>query len=778
MVAKARREAPDDDRVWLASADAATRGNRFDEAADWLARCERARPDDPAVWRARLEWARAADRPDEALRASAHLPASAFPRARVLALRAWLAARAGDREAERKALDDLIALDPCEAVALERLADLAAQAGEARRVADLRRRKAAVDAARDRYRALMNLPDLPPHAAELARAAEGIGRRADARLWWDVAARQDGAPDSEARAAIDRLAKAEPPPEPAGPTLADLLVPLRPSSGWKAAASVALVVPTFADEAASRGLSFRFDNGRSDLHQLPETMSGGVGLLDFDGDGWLDVYAVQGGPFPPPAGRAPFGDRLFRNVGDGRFEDATASSGLAGFPGGYGHGVAVGDFDNDGRPDLFVTRWRSYALYRNLGGGRFEDATARVGLGGDSDWPTSAAWADLDGDGDLDLYVCHYLKWDPATSAPCRHPDRSEYTYCEPRDFSALPDHVFRNDGGRFVDVSAEAGLNDRDGRGLGVIAADLDGDGKTDLFVANDTSANFFFRNLGGFRFAEEGHETGLATNASGGYLAGMGVACGDLDGDGRLDLAVTNFFGETTTLYHNLGGGLFADRSAESGLATPTRLVLGFGLAALDANNDGRLDLTQANGHVNDFRPTTPYAMPPQLFLGDGTGRLVDFSDRAGPPWSVPRVGRGLAVADLDNDGKVDVLIVADDAPLALLRNTSTTPDHFLTLGLEGTKSNRDGVGARVEVTASGRTQVATRFGGGSYLSASDPRLHFGLGATGKAERVEVVWPSGRRDRYEELAADRAYRLREGDPTPGHLPGLASGR
>jgi hypothetical protein len=257
------------------------------------------------------------------------------------------------------------------------------------------------------------------------------------------------------------------------------------------------------------------------------------------------------------------------------------------------------------------------------------------------------------------------------------------------------------------------------------------------------------------------------------------MGVACGDLDGDGRIDVAVTNFFGESTTLYHNLGKGLFADRTAAAGLAAPTRFMLGFGLAALDANNDGFLDLAEANGHVNDFRPSTPYQMPAQLLLGDGSGRLVDASDRAGAPWQFKRVGRGLAQADVDNDGKVDVLIVSDDTPLALLRNNgAAAPGHFLTLALQGTRSNRDGVGARVEVTAGGQTRIDTRFGGGSYLSAGDPRLHFGLASATKADRVEVVWPSGRRDRYEELPADTGYRLVEGDPTPRPLEGFARGR
>ena len=376
------------------------------------------------------------------------------------------------------------------------------------------------------------------------------------------------------------------------------------------------VIPTFVDEAAERGLVFNFDNGRTEEHQLPETMAGGVAVLDFDGDGWLDVYALQGGPFPPRGPLPPFGDRLFRNCGDGHFQDVTATSGLAALPGGYGHGVAVGDYDNDGRPDLFVTRWGSYALYHNLGGGRFQDATTQAGLGGYRDWPTSAAWADFDNDGDLDLYVCHYLKWDADKPALCEYPERSKpgYMYCDPLAFPGLADHVFRNDGGRFVDVTAEAGIVDRDGRGLGVVAADLDDDGKVDVFVANDLSANYFFRNLGGFRFSEQATEAGLAASAEGGSLAGMGIACGDLNGDGRLDLAVTNFLNQATTLYTNHGGGLFSDRSAAMGLAVATRQYFGFGLAALDANNDGWLDLVQANGHISDFGPSIAYAMRAQ--------------------------------------------------------------------------------------------------------------------------------------------------------------------
>jgi hypothetical protein len=322
--------------------------------------------------------------------------------------------------------------------------------------------------------------------------------------------------------------------------------------------------------------------------------------------------------------------------------------------------------------------------------------------------------------------------------------------------------------------VSESAGIRaaDRDGRGLGVVAAHLDDDDRIDLFVANDRTANFLFLNRGGFRFDEKAAESGVATNAEGRYLAGMGIACGDLDGDGRLDLAVTNFYGESTTFYRNLGAGQFADQSTTIGLAAPSRYLLGFGAAFLDANNDGRLDLATANGHVNDLRPNVPFAMPAQLLLGEPSGRLVDVSPRAGEPWQVPRLGRGLACGDLDNDGQLDLLIVGEGSPLAYFHNQGPY-GHFIVLQLEGTasRSNRDAVGARVTLTAGGRRQTAERFGGGSFLSAQDHRLHFVLAEATIVESVEVHWPSGRVDRFTGLAADAGYLLREGCLEPRSL-------
>ena len=315
------------------------------------------------------------------------------------------------------------------------------------------------------------------------------------------------------------------------------------------------------------------------------------------------------------------------------------------------------------------------------------------------------------------------------------------------------------------MDVSAEAGIVDLDGRGLGVVVADLDDDGLMDIYVANDMTANFLYRNLGGLRFEQIGLISGSGTNGEGGYQAGMGIACGDLDGDGRLDLAVTNFYGESTTLFRNLGRGSFADQTANSGLKTPSRHVLGFGASFLDADDDGRLDLVTANGHVNDYRPSIPYAMPAQLYLGLGDGRLVESSSKAGDCWKIPRIGRGLAVGDLDDDGRQDVLILAQASPVAYFRNLGTVDkSRSITLQLEGTRSNRDGVGARVTLTASGKSQVAQRSGGGSFLSASDPRVHFGLG-TEETGTIEVRWPSGQVDRHEKLRAGARYRLIEGD-------------
>ena len=790
-VTRAAGLAPDDDRVWLAQAGLAIQSARFDQAKKWLDDCLKKRPEDTAVWRARLFLGRAMNHAEDVLATLNHLPIDALSEPELLELKAWLASTRGRTQDEQKALKELVAKEPGQTRAFERLAVIASQAGDLERAASLRKRKAVLDEAKDRYRRL--LVDAVPkdRLVELAELAGTLGRRFESRGWWLVAARLEPENPKVAEA-IEQLRGQ---PEPGflvlnqkgsvAEYLGDLAGPTALASKPGEAKDVRpSYAPEFRDDSRAAGLEFVFDNGRSPICQMPETTAGGVGLLDYDGDGWLDVYAVQGGNFPPSASTPHQSDRLFRNKGDGTFEDATTRAGFPETSTDFSHGVTVGDFDNDGHPDLFVTRWRKYALYRNKGDGTFEDVTVKSALGGDRDWPTSAAFADLDNDGDLDLYVCHYLVWDAEHPALCERdgstpiaervdPDR-KYGYCMPRPFPALPDHLFRNDGGKFVDVTAEAGIVDTDGRGLGVVAADVDDDGKVDLFVANDTTANYLWHNLGGMKFEELGFSNGVACNADGAFQAGMGTGCGDLDGDGLPDLVVTNFYGESTTFFRNLGGGLFGDESAAFGLAAPSRFLLGFGISLFDANNDGRLDLAQADGHVNDDRPKFPYEMPTLLLVGGEDGKLKDVSATAGPAWSVPQVGRGMAAGDLDNDGRMDLLLLPQKSAMTYFHN-ATRGGHFLTLKLEGKGSNRDAVGARVTVNSGGRRQVAQRTGGGSFQSSRDPRIHFGLGEADRVVDLEVRWPSGKVDTHRDLAADTAYKVVEGEAAPIPAPGFA---
>ena len=773
---QALARSPEDDRVWLGLARIHTCEGRFDEATRWVRRCRTRRPGDRAVEMAALDLAYATGDAGEVARVLSSRPGADLDGSERLSWGTRLARLRGDAGEERRILERWLDAEPHNPPALERLATLEARAGDTGRGAEIRVRKARVDEALDRYRRRMPALGRSPAVDELvamARLAEEAGRPFDAWAWCTLAARS--APQSTGTAEL--LARLEKGRallldhtsgiEKLGPVSPDARrADVGPSSDRPHVA--------FRDDADAAGLRFRYINGETAIRQLPATMGGGIGLLDYDGDGWLDVYAVQGGSFPPAPAPRTCGDRLYRNRGRGTFEDVTDRAGVGKLAGGYGHGVAVGDYDGDGHPDLFLTRWRAYALYHNRGDGTFEDTTEAAGLGGDRDWPTSAAFADLDGDGDLDLYVCHYLKWDTDNPRICRDARSHVYATCSPRDFPALPDHVFRNDGGRFVDVTSAAGITDHDGRGLGVVAADLDGDGRVDLFIANDQSPNFLFRNLGGFRFEEVGHAAGLASSADGGYKAGMGVACGDVDGDGKLDLAVTNFYGESTTLYRNLGEGLFGDGTSAAGLPAMSRPLLGFGAGFLDADNDGHLDLLTANGHLDQLSGI-PYKMPVQLLLGDGR-RFRDATAGAGPALIVPRIGRALALGDLDHDGRVDALVLAHDAPLAFLHNQSVRGGHFVSLLLEGTNPNRDAVGARVQVVAGGRRLTSWRIGGGSYQSASDGRLHFGVGQADRLETIEVTWPSGKVQRFRHLPADRGYRLREGRECPSLLPGFST--
>jgi enediyne biosynthesis protein E4 len=527
----------------------------------------------------------------------------------------------------------------------------------------------------------------------------------------------------------------------------------------------------FRDVAAEAGVIFRFENGSRGRHDLPEIMGGGVALIDGDGDGWLDIYLCDGGPIVAGAGRADPPCRYYRNNRDGTFADETVAAGAPGPS--YAMGASVGDFDGDGRDDLFVTGWRDQRLYRNRGGGRFEDVTRRAGVNS-SAWSTSAAFADLDGDGDLDLYVANYLDYDPGVAPFCSAPD-GRRDYCGPEDFPAQRDRLYRNNGdGTFADVSREAGivLEGDDGRGLGVLIADLAGDPRPDIFVANDGTPCLLFENRGGLRFAEVGHAAGVARDGRGEAPAGMGVALGDLDDDGRPDLVVTNFLGRGTIAFLARGGGAYLDASAALGLIAATRDVLGFGLALADFDADGRLDLIQANGHVLDrARLGVPFAMRTTLLRNQG-GRLAAAPGGGGPWFARPILGRGLAVGDLDRDGRPDVVINALDAPAAILRNVSTA-GLSLALDLVG-RGTRRAAGARVRASVAGRVLVRDVVAGGSYLSSSECRIYLGLGDAPRVDRLEVTWPSGRVESWADLPAGGTARIVEGTGTPsGARPG-----
>jgi tetratricopeptide (TPR) repeat protein len=800
-VEAAAAAAPADPRVRLARAFLARSSGRFDEAFAILSELTQkpadgaAEPDVPvrAAMLALATESQAHFSRGLSLVFSERFGPLTLPRAEA----EWAAARLCrifDRpQDESKRIETILAMNPSDRAALSRLAELAKIAGDQTAADRWTQAKSEAERRRIDYTLLARkaAEPTPEQARRLAEMAKDLGLPFDAWAWGRIAQRQPLKPETAPKPETANL------PEIAPELSAFLIREAKPES-TEATASAADRPATlrFTDVAARSGLAqfVHVNGGNASQLTPPLSSSGGVAIFDYDGDGHRDVFAVQSGAFPPDPAAPHDGDKLFRNRGDGTFEDVTKKAGIDRFPRGFGCGVAVGDVDGDGRPDLFVTRWRSYALYRNKGDGTFEDVTTAYGLGGDRDWPTSAAFADLDNDGDLDLYVCHYLEWIEGKAYPCIDPSKPNTYDCRPRDFPSLPDRLFRNDGGRFTDVSAEAGIADvdKDGRGLGVVAVDVNSDGLVDLFVANDTTPNFLLINKGGMKFEDEALTSGVAANAQGGFQAGMGVAAADVDGDGLVDLAVTNFFNESTTVFRNLGGGLFADQSAVLGVTAPSRFLLGFGIVLVDFDNDGLTDYMTANGHVTDSRPAIPWRMPLQVFQGTSSisksgrveFRFTDASADAGDAFRIPLLARGLACGDLDGDGLVDVVAQSQNDPLLHLKNESGTGmpadrrPHWLGLELRGMKSNRDGVGVRAVVTlrdtdGQERKLTSWRVGGGSFQSASDGRLHFGLGGGVSmndspavvVESLRVEWPSGQVDEIVRPPIDRVLIVREGD-------------
>jgi enediyne biosynthesis protein E4 len=525
--------------------------------------------------------------------------------------------------------------------------------------------------------------------------------------------------------------------------------------------SLAVSAPVF-DVKLPRGLDFTLQNSPTSQKYLIETMPGGIALFDYNGDGLLDIFLVNGGrltnPMAPPEkfdrGNPRYWNRLYRQNKDGTFTDVTKSASLANAgAGNYGMGVAVGDYDNDGYPDVFVTSYGKNILYHNNGNGTFTDVTAKAGVAGGG-WSVSAGFFDFDNDGHLDLFVTRYMEWDTRHSKTCGGAWR---TYCPPGEFPRSTNLLYRNLGnGTFEDVSERSGIAAQKGRGLGAAFADYDNDGFTDIFVANDGMQQYLFHNNGNGTFTECALESGAALTADGKPLSGMGTVFQDYDNDGMPDIIVTALPRQIYGAYHNDGQGSFTNHSLETGLGALTAGSSGWGVGLEDVDNDGWKDLLVAQSHVLDnveaIDPSLHYLEPPLLALNHN-GRF----ERAASRITTPIAGRGLAFGDLNNDGWMDAVVtVLGGHPLVLMNRGGR--QHWLTITLRGTRSNRDGLGARVRVN--GQTRYATT--AGSYLSANDKRLHFGLGSAITAN-VEIVWPSGIRQRLADMPVDQSVEIRE---------------
>ena len=526
-------------------------------------------------------------------------------------------------------------------------------------------------------------------------------------------------------------------------------------------------IPQFTVLTRQAGIDFRHTNGASRDKYLVETMGSGGLFFDYDGDGWQDLFLVDGGSLADADVARRARHRLYRNTGDGTFADVTAASGIRHRE--YGMGACAGDYDADGDPDLYITNFGPNTLYRNEGNGAFSDVTAAARAGAPL-WSASCAFSDLDRDGDLDLFVANYVNADRARNPFCGNAQQGRRFYCHPLNFEPLPNTVLRNDGGGvFTDVSAKSGVAAHRGNGLGVVVADYDGDGWPDVFVANDSVPNFLFRNDGNWRFTETALAAGVAAATDGKARAGMGIDTGDYDADGRLDLIITNLDFEMHTLHRGLDHGLFAHATTEGGIGFATLPFVGFGVAFFDADNDARLDIAITNGHVMDNAPQlragATHAQRKLLFRNASGRRFQEAGRSAGPGFALEKVGRGLATADIDNDGDLDLLVTNNGQTADLLRNDGGNRGHALIVRLVGRQGNSEAIGARVRLTADSHTQLRDVKAGSSYLSQNDLRLHFGMGSSTMADRLEVVWPSGETETLRDIAANQIVTIRQSE-------------
>jgi enediyne biosynthesis protein E4 len=525
------------------------------------------------------------------------------------------------------------------------------------------------------------------------------------------------------------------------------------------------------DVSEASHLQFQHNSGAYGGKLLPETLGSGCAFLDYDGDGWQDILLINGMDWPGHK-RQRSTLRLYHNNHDGTFSDVTRKAGLDIEM--YGMGVAVGDYNNDGFPDILVTCVGQNRLFKNTGKGTFLDVTQTSGLGGRQALSTSALWFDYDRDGRLDLFVCNYVKWSPEHDVFCSL-DGKHKSYCTPEAYRGETCWLFHNRGdGTFEDVTAASGIFDSSSKSLGVALLDHDQDGWPDLLVTNDTQPNKLYRNNHNGTFKDVAVETGIAFSADGKARAGMGVDTGDFENSGRAGVAITNFDNEMIGLYRATANGTFEDVATQAGVGLPSKTTLGFGCLLADLNLDGALDLVAANGHIDDtvrnIRGNVGYAQPPQLFLNNGKGRFTDISSQVGAGFQQPKVARGLAYGDFDRDGDLDILLTTNRGPAYLYRNDQLAGNRSIRFKLQGTQSNRDAIGATLRIEAGGVSQVRMVKSGSSYLSQSELPVTFGLGERDKVDRVMIQWPNGKAEEYKNLAAGRAYSCVEGK-------GIASG-
>jgi hypothetical protein len=533
-------------------------------------------------------------------------------------------------------------------------------------------------------------------------------------------------------------------------------------------------LPTFTDVTSAAGIRFRHNSGAFGRKYLPETMGSGAAFFDADGDGWQDALLINSRNWPGRPASSTSRHALYRNNRNGTFSDITAPSGLGVSM--YGLGVAAADYDNDGRQDVYVTGLDGNRLFRGAGDGRFEDVTTRAGVGA-SGFSTCAVWFDYDNDGRLDLFVCRYVDWSLKTDLFCTL-DGQTKSYCTPESYKGQSPVLFRNTAkGTFEDVTKAAGLYDPASKALGAALIDHDGDGRLDLFVANDTQPNRLYRNRGDGTFADVAVTAGVAFNEAGVARAGMGTDAADYDESGRPSLVIGNFSNEMMALYTNEGNGLFIDEAPTSTIGRNSLLTLTFACFFFDYDLDGLLDIFAANGHVSDdiqrVQPRVAYAQLPHLFRNLGARRFEEVTARSGAALRRPMVARGAAYADYDGDGDPDLLITTNNGPATLLRNDGAVPGRALRIALRGTASNRDGVGARVSVRmADGKRRWQMVKTGSSYLSQSELPITFGLGQAQRVQAIEVAWPSGRVDRLGGENGGQSLVVEEGGGVVARTP------